>query len=206
MHIGIDLYSPEHMRAFAEFLQRMAAADEADASWRRPLSAPPKPDLHAGVVPALHDSKATPDAALAVSEMTTDASLPAAEPEKPKRGRKPKADTAPAPAEQNISASPEDRQDPEVADEPQDAADEVAEEAAGKEDPGSFTRDELRDAMMDYAQRYGMEAVQADGPKILVGVAGVEKLSLVPDDKMGAAVVAFREAVAKNPYGRKTED
>lgn len=68
----------------------------------------------------------------------------------------------------NISASPEDRRDP---DDPQDAADEKAEADAGH-DGDNVTIDDLREAMNAFVEKKGMPEAQKLGPNIFEGALG----------------------------------
>lgn len=108
----------------------------------------------------------------------------------------------------NVSTN-EERVDPAdvAAQDAQDEAEEVATTAAAD----TFTNDDLKAEMTAYVQKYGMPAVQEDGPRIYAAALGAPpagepawKLSLVGDDqnKLQAAVAAWREAIAKNPYKR----
>lgn len=120
---------------------------------------------------------------------------PAAAPEAPaapeakapaKRGRPPKAD-APAAAVETAAAAPA----------PEEAAQDFLDETPAKTKPA--TRDDVRNAMMDYSAKYGMPAAQADGPKIL----GFPKLSAIPDTADFASLVAaMKRATETNPYDR----
>ena len=68
----------------------------------------------------------------------------------------------------NISASPEDRRNP---DDPQDAADEKAEADAGH-DGDNVTIDDLREAMNAFVEKKGMPEAQKSGPGIFEGALG----------------------------------
>lgn len=109
---------------------------------------------------------------------------PAPEPEAPptpaKRGRKPKAEKVEE-SVPNITASPEDRREPDAA-EIKDAA--VVEEPI--EEERTFTHDDVRDALGRYAAKFGMPEAQKNGP-VLMGAA---KISAIPDDQ-----AALRKAV-----------
>lgn len=71
-----------------------------------------------------------------------------------------------AESEANISSNPEDRKDP-------------AEEALTGEivDDTVYTRDDVRQKLGEYAEKFGMASAQKEGPKLL----GATKLSEIPD-------------------------
>lgn len=104
----------------------------------------------------------------------------------------------------NISASPEDRVNPE--DEAQDKADEAAEVEAARDPENPLTVDDLRSVMGKYVEAHGMPATQEDGPAIFKSAlgnppAGEEswKLSLVAaqgQETLRKAVTAWQDAVA----------
>lgn len=104
----------------------------------------------------------------------------------------------------NISASPEDRVNPE--DEAQDKADEAAEVEAARDPENPLTVDDLRSVMGKYVEAHGMPATQEDGPVIFKSAlgnppAGEEswKLSLVAaqgQETLRKAVTAWQDAVA----------
>lgn len=104
----------------------------------------------------------------------------------------------------NISASPEDRVNPE--DEAQDKADEAAEVEAARDPENPLTVDDLRSVMGKYVEAHGMPATQEDGPAIFKSAlgnppAGEEswKLSLVAaqgQETLRKAVTAWQNAVA----------
>jgi hypothetical protein len=134
-----------------------------------------------------------------------------------KRGRKAKAPEAAAEEVPNITASPEDRQDPQnpepvvddAATAEQDAEDEAAETAASA--PGNLTLDDVRNALSKYVKAYGMEAAQADGPILIAKVLGREhdpekpcKISDLGDDQalIERAIGGVAEMLEKNPFKR----
>ena len=105
----------------------------------------------------------------------------------------------------NISANPEDRQDPEnPEDAAQDAADEQAEVDAGRDAENPLTLDDLREAMNALVEKKGMPEVQKAGPGIFEKALGKPpagetawKLSLLSDatqDQLSAAIAAWKEA------------
>lgn len=103
----------------------------------------------------------------------------------------------------NISASPENRVNPE--DEAQDKADEAAEVEAARDTENPLTVDDLRSVMGKYVEAHGMPATQEDGPAIFKSAlgnppAGEEswKLSLVAaqgQETLRKAVDAWRALV-----------
>lgn len=143
-----------------------------------------------------------------VDELLSDAATP----EPTKRGRRKKAEepsavqhvdlkaletpkaAEPAPL---ISTQPEDRHDPAdpvVADEPEAKA----EESSAPVEIKPATKDDVRNALMDYAAAYGMPHAQTDGPQLL----GVAKVSDVPADKYDEALAKIQAAIKDNPFGR----
>lgn len=93
--------------------------------------------------------------------------------------------------------------------EAQDAEDETAEVESERKE--AFTNDDLKAEMTAYVQKFGMPAVQEDGPKIYAAALGTPpageaawRLSLVGDNTelLEKAVAGWREAIAKNPFGR----
>jgi len=125
-------------------------------------------------------------------------------------------------AQANISASPEDRVDPEAeadaeqdaadeaeADAEQDAADEAAEAAETKTE--AYTLDDVRKVIGQYANKYGMEFAQADGPELIARVMGKKhdaaaplKISDLGDDQalIKRAIDGANEMLVKNPFAR----
>lgn len=111
-----------------------------------------------------------------------------------------------APTKQaNISANPEDRQDPEnPEDAAQDAADEQAEVDAARDAENPLTLDDLREAMNALVEKKGMPEVQKAGPAIFEKALGKPpagetawKLSLLSEatqDQLSAAIAAWKEA------------
>jgi hypothetical protein len=89
----------------------------------------------------------------------------------------------------------------------QDAADEAAETAKAKAAAGGkLTLDDVRNALGVYVQKFGMEAAQEDGPKVLKLVCGdaITKISAIPDDQaiIAKVVAGIEELTAKNPFKR----
>jgi hypothetical protein len=108
----------------------------------------------------------------------------------------------------NISMSPEDRRDPNNPDDQQDAADEAAETAAGKDAEKPLTLDDVRAALGKYVKAYGMAAAQEDGPILIKKVLGDEsksKISDLPDDQavLAKAIAGVDEMLEKNPFRRE---
>lgn len=110
----------------------------------------------------------------------------------------------------------EERIDPAQADSAetvaQDAADEEAEVDEARDEKAPLTRDDVGAVISAYVEKFGMPAVQEDGPKIFneaLGAppAGVEfwKLSLLPydnQDKIAKVVATWQKAVELNPLKR----
>jgi hypothetical protein len=167
---------PGRKRRTAEEVAEDEAADRADAAQAK-----------------------APESTSAVSDLSVATSV------------EPAAETAPA-----IRSDPENRVDPDdsLEDQAQDAADEAAETSAPAGEPTKLlTRDDLRAAMGAYAKRFGMPVTIEDGPKIMVSALGeppagetMWKVTLVPEDKIGKAVVAWEAAAGSNPFGRATNE
>jgi hypothetical protein len=83
----------------------------------------------------------------------------------------------------NISTG-EERIDPET---------DVEAEAEATDEP--LTHDDVRDALGDYAAKFGMPAAQKNGP----GLMGADKISAIPNDQaaLRKAVSAIRNAIGK---------
>lgn len=67
---------------------------------------------------------------------------------------------------------------------------------AQEEDDGEpLTHDDVRDALGDYAAKFGMPAAQKNGPKLM----GADKISAIPDEQaaLRTAVDAIRNAIAE---------
>ena len=114
-----------------------------------------------------------------------------------------------APAQANISTG-EERVDPEEVAE-QDAADEATEVEEHRDPANPLTIDDVKSVVGKYVARYGMAAVQEDGPKIFVEALGAPpagqsywKMSILPDDqaKLAHVVKVWERAVAENPMKR----
>lgn len=91
---------------------------------------------------------------------------------------------AAAPEEKPAISTGEERVDP------------AQEEAPGEDDDGEpLTHDDVRDALGDYAAKFGMPAAQKNGPKLM----GADKISAIPDDQasLRKAVTAIRNAIAE---------
>jgi hypothetical protein len=127
------------------------------------------------------------------------------------------AEAAENAAKQNISTG-EARVDPEnpeeaadsEADAAQDAADEAAEVEAHRDPEKPLTIDDVKAAVMAYAEKYGMPAAQADGPRIFVEALGVPpkgeefwKFSILPVDdqeKIRKVISIWQRATTENPF------
>lgn len=118
---------------------------------------------------------------------------PAAEEEKPKRGRAAKS-KAEEPAKEPelkaepelaIRATPEDRQ---PAEEPEVVTGEVLDDKV-------YTRDDVKAALGAYAEKFGMAQAASEGVKLM----GAPRISALPEDPVAfaAAVKALNEAVAR---------
>jgi hypothetical protein len=88
----------------------------------------------------------------------------------------------------------------------QDEADEKAETEAARDPEKPLTLDDVRGALGAYVKAYGMDAAQADGPKVLKLVCGENclKMSDIPDDqaKLKGVVDGINEMILKNPFER----
>lgn len=94
----------------------------------------------------------------------------------------------------------------------QDAEDEAAEVEEHRDQAAPLTVDDVKAVVGDYVARYGMAAVQEDGPKIFVEALGNPpagqaywKMSILPDDqaKLARVVEVWKKAVALNPLKRE---
>lgn len=92
----------------------------------------------------------------------------------------------------------------------QDEADEKAESdaaTAAREPDKKLTLDDVRNALGVYVKKYGMAAVQTDGPKVISLVLKDDKkvkVSDIPDDQkvIQAVLDGVAEMTAKNPFSR----
>ena len=127
------------------------------------------------------------------------------------------AEAAENAARQNISTG-ENRVDPEnpeeaadsEADADQDAADEAAEVEAHRDPEKPLTIDDVKAVVMAYAEKYGMPAAQADGPRIFVEALGAPpkgeefwKFSILPVDdqeKIRKVISIWQRATTENPF------
>lgn len=127
------------------------------------------------------------------------------------------AEAAENAARQNISTG-EARVDPEnpeeaadsEADADQDAADEAAEVEAHRDPEKPLTIDDVKAAVMAYAEKYGMPAAQSDGPRIFVEALGAPpkgeefwKFSILPVDdqeKIQKVISIWQRATTENPF------
>lgn len=166
---------------------------------------------------AATDAAPAPEVEAAASEQT-----PAAEPVKPTRKRRTKAEVAAEQAATNgnletpsmaaeaaqITTDPENRVGPEDSPETQaqDAADEAAESAANRS--SEMTRDDVRIAMSGYVNKYGMAHAASDVPAVFANVLGAApegqswSLSKIPEAGFAAVIKALNEAKDENPFKR----
>lgn len=141
-----------------------------------------------------------------VTPLATDTT---AAPKKP-RGRPSKKDAVP-----QITANPEDRQEPEAEDSAEDQAQDEADEAADSAksaQPETITHDHIRNKLGEYVKKFGMPAAQEDGPLLIQAVLkklgkqhdGKGKISDLPDEQpvLELALAGVNEMIAKNPYKR----
>ena len=127
------------------------------------------------------------------------------------------AEAAENAARQNISTGENriDPANPEVAsdsaeDAAQDAADEAAEVEAHRDPEKPLTIDDVKAAVMAYAEKYGMPAAQSDGPRIFVEALGAPpkgeefwKFSILPVDdqeKIRKVISIWQRATTENPF------
>lgn len=129
---------------------------------------------------------------------------PKVEVEKP--AARPSGRTRAKNAEKAAISTGEERTGPEDTPETQqqDAADEAAEVAETKTEVAA-TLDDVRAAAGAYLKKFGMDAAQQDGAKVLTMVCGegVVKMSDIPADKIKAVVAGFAEMTEKNPFQRE---
>ena len=107
--------------------------------------------------------------------------------EKPRRGRKPKA--------QPVDEAP-------VVAQPAEPAIELP-----KQPEEAYTRQDLLDVFSEYVQRYGVSFGYTDISSLLqkhVG-DGIRKASDVPDAALGTAIAAISAALHDNPFNRKRD-
>lgn len=94
-------------------------------------------------------------------------------------------------------------------DDPEDAAQDAADEAAetAVETGGKLTVDNVRTALGAYVKKYGMDAAQQDGPKLISMVCGEGKVKMsdIPDDQavLQKVVDGIGEMLTKNPFERQ---
>jgi hypothetical protein len=102
--------------------------------------------------------------------------------------------------------------EPDVEDDPQDAIDEAEEVEAARDPVKPLTHDDVRALVRDYVAKYGMAAIQKDGPAIFAAALGTPPegkagwmVPDIPDDQavLAVAVKAWAEAVATNPFCRE---
>lgn len=144
--------------------------------------------------------RAAEASAVATAETLGQTIQPAAEPEKPKRARKAKADEATSAGPQHepaaqITTSPEDRKPVEEIPEAEvvetTPVDDLFEEAAPAR---VYTRDDVKEAMQRYVAKHGMDALAKNANDLL----GAPKLSAIPEDPAAfeAAVKRLEAAIA----------
>jgi hypothetical protein len=95
------------------------------------------------------------------------------------------AAAAKAPEEKPAISTGEERVDPAQGEEEDEPEQEEAE---------ALTHDDVRNALGDYAAKFGMPAAQKNGPKLM----GADKISAIPEDQVALrkAVRAIRDAIA----------
>lgn len=142
--------------------------------------------------------RAKAEAATGEAELT-----PVAEPEKPKRARKAKADEATSAGPQHepaaqITTSPEDRKPVEEIPEAEvvetTPVDDLFEEEPTPIPAKVYTRDDVKEAMQRYVAKHGMDALAKNANDLL----GAPKLSAIPEDPAAfeAAVKRLEAALA----------
>lgn len=232
MKIKLEITRDYEMAAFAEYCRVVAAAE---AQWQR--DNPPAVfglgaiDRTPGV---WRNSTVAETTETAAGEAMTNgggvteqpASAPARKRGEPSPGNKRRtkaemaedeaAEAAENAAKQNISTG-EARIDPEnpeaddsASDSEQDAADEAAEVEAHRDPEKPLTIDDVKAAVMAYAEKYGMPAAQADGPRIFVEALGAPpkgeefwKFSILPVDdqeKIRKVISIWQRATTENPF------
>ena len=94
----------------------------------------------------------------------------------------------------------------------QDDADEAAEVEEHRDEAKPLTVDDVKAVVGTYVAKYGMAAVQEDGPKIFVEALGTPpegnaywKMSILPADqeKLAHVIDVWNRAVAQNPLKRE---
>jgi hypothetical protein len=185
----IDIYSPNDVRAFAQFL--LSVADGAEVQQDAKEAAYGQQKLGAALGQALGDSLLRNHAGEEIDGQTEVAGpAPATEAPKRTRGRPRKETAAPEP-----TPKPEQTEEPEV--EGTESASEMPDDIFDSGEPEDTlyppTRDGLKAAMQAHAAKFGMAETQKHGPALL----GAAKFSEVPDDGIAAAVARFVAAIAE---------
>jgi len=90
------------------------------------------------------------------------------------------------------------------------AKDDKDEKAETKGKAKKLTHDDARQELNKYVKRYGLEAAQEDGPKVIGLVfkgKGYETIKECPDDQesLEALIAGFEELLTKNPFNREPE-
>ena len=221
MSVEIKIYGEtahEALKELHEFSGGMPSASRVEAK------TPGAPFVNAGVA-SEPSAPVTEDAA--ASGSATSASRSERKRGEPSPGKKRRtaaevaedeaAEAAENAAKQNISTgearidpeNPEEAADSE-ADADQDAADEAAEVEAHRDPEKPLTIDDVKAVVMAYAEKYGMPAAQADGPRIFVEALGVPpkdeefwKFSILPVDdqeKIRKVISIWQRATTENPF------
>lgn len=171
------------------------------------LEAPAK-DLSDEDIESLRNAPAMPIVAAPVQE------------EQPAKRRGRPRKTEAAPVVEAPAAVPEDPDDEDApADVPVDAPDVQSQDAADEARPADapLTTDDLRAAMKDYVEAFGMAAAAEDGPRIIALVMTGDMdakqpdgrsfvASSVPQDKLAHAIKEFKMAAVNNPFNRPAKD
>ena len=138
-----------------------------------------------------------------VDDLAADANVvQAAVVETARKPRKPKEET-----KANISATPENRIDPESPETVvQDAADEKAEVDAGRDPEKPLTVEDVKNALSKYIAKFGMDNTKEDGAGIFFSALGAPpageafwRMSILPSDQasLSKCVAAWEAAAAK---------
>lgn len=218
LNVHLDLSHKRELEAFARFCTDLASsADEVNADnearQARLYGSAGLEQTINSIVGAPDQPEAELPAEAQAAKVMTEEVKPVRERGKPAPGRARRtkeeiaeddaadaaeADANDAPAEQpNISASPEDRVDPEnPADAAQDEADEAAEAEANA---GPITLDDIRKVVGEYQRDFGMDAATKDLPPVWRKICGEDctKLSMIPEDKLAEVHAAIRAAHQK---------
>ncbi|MBI2240266.1 MAG: hypothetical protein HYU59_05615 [Magnetospirillum gryphiswaldense] len=182
MPVEIKIWHEDAAQTLAEL--RVLAGGFA-ATYTGPLTSGSVADSQAAAEPTIATAAAT---------STTVAEEPA------KRKRRAKAET---PETARTEAGAQAGTSETTEDAAQDDADEQAESDIEKKE---LTRDDVRAVLGKYVQKFGMDAAQEDGPKVIALMfgEGKSKVSDIPEDQdaLAKAVAGVEEMLAKNPYNR----